>query len=549
MYQMASKFSRSLSPTGAFIGLVFFASSLTPSLMPRSDLVQGALSGACSAIGYMVGVALNWLWKYLELPTPSKWALPVRLASLIAGFSFSSAFLWNAVEWQNSIRVIWHMDKVDGVEPLKLAGVSIAAFVVLLGLGRLFQFAARRISHRIVRFVPRRVSNLLGLTMAALLFWTAGQGLLLKWVLNATDASFQKVDALVDHDIPAPTDGSKTGSAASLVSWEGLGRQGRYFVTSGPNASSIGAFWKQNAREPIRTYVGLNSADTVEARAALALRELQRQKAFDRSILVIIVPTGTGWVDPAAMDTLEFLHRGDVASVAVQYSYLASWLSLMVEPDNGQAAAKALFTEVYNYWKTLPRGQRPHLYLHGLSLGALNSQLSTDIYDVVADPFQGALWSGPPFRSERWRTITDERQSGSPAWLPRFRDGSVVRFANQTTPPEQTDAAWGPMRIIYLQYASDPIVFVETSSFYREPSWMHGTRGPDVSPSFRWIPAITMLQLAFDMAIATTSPIGFGHVYAPEDYIDSWVALTDPVNVDHSDLERLKMRFANPGNP
>ncbi len=121
----------------------------------------------------------------------------------------------------------------------------------------------------------------------------------------------------------------------------------------------------------------------------------------------------------------------------------------------------------------------------------------------------------------------------------------MVRFANQTTRPQQTDAAWGPIRLIYLQYPSDPIVFFDVPSFFREPDWMRDPRGPDVSPSLRWIPGVTMLQLAFDMAIATSSPIGFGHVYAPEDYIDSWVALTDPVNVDASDLGRLKMLFAS----
>lgn len=120
----------------------------------------------------------------------------------------------------------------------------------------------------------------------------------------------------------------------------------------------------------------------------------------------------------------------------------------------------------------------------------------------------------------------------------------MVRFSNQTTTPAQFDAAWGPIRFIYLQYASDPIVFFETASFFKEPDWMQGERGPDVSPQFRWFPVVTMLQLAFDMAIGTTSPIGFGHVYAPEDYIDSWVALTDPANMDHSSVERLKMRFA-----
>src|SRR5690606_11765808 len=97
-------------------------------------------------------------------------------------------------------------------------------------------------------------------------------------------------------------------------------------------------------------YVGLNNAETVQQRAALALQELQRQNAFDRSLLVVIAPTGTGWVDPAAMDTIEYLHDGDVASVALQYSYLSSWLSLLVEPEEGKEAAAALFEVVYDYW-------------------------------------------------------------------------------------------------------------------------------------------------------------------------------------------------------
>jgi Alpha/beta-hydrolase family len=53
-------------------------------------------------------------------------------------------------------------------------------------------------------------------------------------------------------------------------------------------------------------------------------------------------PTGTGWVDPAAMDSVEYLHDGAVASVALQYSYLASWLYLLVEPGYGADVARAL---------------------------------------------------------------------------------------------------------------------------------------------------------------------------------------------------------------
>ena len=52
------------------------------------------------------------------------------------------------------------------------------------------------------------------------------------------------------------------------------------------------------------------------------------------------------------------------------------------------------------------------------------------------------------------------------------------------------------------------------------------------------IPVVTMLQLLFDMMIATTSPIGYGHIYAPEHYIDCWIALTDP-QIEAAELEEV----------
>jgi uncharacterized membrane protein len=78
---------------------------------------------------------------------------------------------------------------------------------------------------------------------------------------------------------------------------------------------------------------------------------------------------------------------------------------------------------------------------------------------------------------------------------------------------------------VYLQYASDPITFFDPLILYRRPEWIAEPRGPDVSKSFRWFPIVTMLQLAVDMASATNAPMGYGHVYAPEHYIDAWFTL------------------------
>lgn len=268
--------------------------------------------------------------------------------------------------------------------------------------------------------------------------------------------------------------------------------------------------------------------------------------AFRRSTLVIATPTGTGWVDPVGMETLEYLHRGDVATVAVQYSYLPSWLSLLAEPESGAESARAVFAEVYGRWTELPPDERPDLYLYGVSLGALNSERAADLYDVFADPFDGALWVGPPFRSDTWQTITEERDPASPAWLPRFRDGSVVRFTNQWRPLDRPGAEWGPLRIVYLQYASDPVTFFEQSALYRPPEWMEEPRGPDVSSELRWYPVVTMLQLAVDIVAADQVPRGYGHAYAPDDYLRSWIAVTDPPGWPREEVERLERHVEPP---
>ena len=99
----------------------------------------------------------------------------------------------------------------------------------------------------------------------------------------------------------------------------------------------------------------------------------------------------------------------------------------LVEPGYGAEAARALFAEVYRHWTKLPKESRPRLYLHGLSLGALSSEQSAELFEVIGDPYHGALWSGPPFPSRIWRAVTSDRSQVRRAWLPGFRGGSYVR--------------------------------------------------------------------------------------------------------------------------
>lgn len=524
--------------------LLAFSASLTPSLIPRTFLIQGVLSGLSAAIGYGFGILVARIWIFLELPLFAGRMLTAgRAAALLVGGAVAVASLLKVSEWQNSIRAVMQMEPVEAGYVIEIVLLSLVVFAVLFVLGRGFRASFNFFDRWISKVAPRRIALAMGALLALVLFWSLAQGILFSVALRILDSSFRELDALVEYGAVAPSDPVKTGSSASLLEWNGLGRQGHRFVLSGPSSADIETFAGAAAMEPIRVYAGLNSAETVEERARLALEELKRAGGFDRSLLVIIVPTGTGMVDPPAIDTLEYLHGGDVASVAMQYSYLASWLSLLVEPDYGSEAGRALFRAVYDHWRSLPRDRRPRLYLHGLSLGAMSSEASSDFHDILADPFQGALWSGPPFAARGWRAATAAREPGSPQWLPRFRNGSVIRFTNQRNALGLDGAPWGPVRIVYLQYASDPITFFEPSMFHTKPDWMKDPRGPDVSPKLDWYPVITFLQLVVDMAIGTTTPSGFGHIFAAEHYIDAWVAVTDPPGATPDNVERLKAHF------
>lgn len=526
---------------------IFFAFSLAPSLLPRPAAVQGLLSGVSLAAGYGLGVFGVWLWHYLQLPKPPpKWQRRTSLVLAALSAAIILAFLWQSSIWQNTVRELMGMETTAGSRPL-LALVAGLVFGLLLLFAWLFKRVFRMFVAFLHRFLPPRVSYLIGLSLTLILFWTAINGVLIRSALRVANRTFQELDALIEPDKDPPPQFNGAAGSGSLVTWQDLGRQGRSFVSSGPTAEDLGAFFGTPAPAPIRVYVGLNSASTAEERADLALQELIRTGGFERSLLVLATPTGTGWIDPGALDTVEYLHRGDIASVAAQYSYLNSPLALLTEADYGAEMAQALFARIYGHWRSLPRDSRPRLFLHGLSLGCFNSDLSFNIFDIIDDPFDGALWSGPPFRTETWRQSTAQRDPASPAWLPTFREGTVVRFANQQG-VQNVDPEWGRFRILFLQYASDPITFFDPAMAWREPSWMQSPRGHDVTPDLKWFPVVTALQVAADMIVGTAPP-GFGHEIAPADYIDAWLALTEPEGWGPDDLQRLKEHFAKDGKP
>jgi len=531
----------------SFIGLIFatlfFAGSVTPSLLPRIYVVQGILSGFSLAIGYGVGVVLLAFWQFLELPTPSRilesWSKGITAVTVAILFAF---FLRQSTAWQNSIRELMEMPPLETAYPYRFCLIAVVVACLIIALIRLMILGGHHLSTRLSRYVPRRISIAISTVVIVTLAFLISNDLIASRLLSIADQFFLNTDGLIDDGIEQPTRAMACGSSDSLVTWESIGRRGKDFISGGPTEDEISTFTGKEAVQPLRVYVGMRSDDDDAQRADRALRELKRVGGFDRKILIVATPTGTGWLDESAVDTIEYLHHGDTAIVCTQYSYLPSWITIMVDPDRSKRSAKLLFDQVYGYWKTLPKDSRPRLYLFGLSLGSLGSEQSADLLATFEDPTQGAVWSGPPFPSQQWSSVVRSRETDSAIWMPRYRDQSIIRFTSQTNHLD-TDRRWGPIRDVYIQYASDPMVWFSPSIAWQRPEWLDDPRGPDVSPQLRWYPIVTFLQIGFDIPLATSVPNGYGHNYSPSSYIDAWVAVTEPTDWSADQLLRLKGTF------
>jgi uncharacterized membrane protein len=534
--------TRHYSFIGVATAALFAILSFTPSLLPRSWVMQAVLTGISAVFGYGIGNAISSLYRLLGLPEPPaknkqpfKKALPYVAA---AGVLF---FGWRNIEWNNTLHGLVGQEETTSFHLFLILIVATIVALIFLIISRAVRTFVSWVIRQSDRVMPRQTANLVGLILGVVILVFLLNGFIGQVVMSGVNQAFSLRDGSTDAGAEQPMVIEKSGSPDSLVSWESLGRQGRKFTSLGPSAEDINEFSGGGAKEPVRVYVGLKSADTLEERAQLALDELKRTGAFERDVMVVATTTGTGWLDPGAVDTIEYIHNGDTAIVGLQYSYLPSWISLFVDQQITIDTAHATLQNVHEYWSTLPENNRPELYLFGLSLGAFGSQESAADLRLLNDPIDGALWAGPPFMSDAWSRLTHGRDEGSPAWQPIIDNGRVVRFTGEENALSEPSSEWGNLKIAYLQHATDPIVFFSPGLLINSPDWLiEGERGPDISPDVNWFPFLTFWQVAADLPMAGAVPNGHGHAYSPDSYIDVWSAITKPDGWSEKNTESLK---------
>jgi uncharacterized membrane protein len=430
--------------------------AVQPVMLPHPGWVQVVIGGAAAAQGYALTALFSRLvqrWpSRLVQPWPSrpKVAVPKPAVTVALGAAMVLGAALTAHAGQVEATGRTGMPAPTLLADALAVGGAVLFGVLVIGLGFGLR-AGLRLLTRGLRRTPHRLASLM---LAPALILT-----------GSTTASADSIE-------PA------TSAALSST----LGVEGVRFLAERPSAAAISAVTGRPAQTPVRVYVGQDAAPSAARRAELAVRELERTGGFRRAAVLINVPTGSGWVNPAAAAALEYLYGGDVATVVTQYASSPSWIAYLRGGEGVQSSTRALTEAIRTRLDRIPAGQRPQLLVYGESLGAWGGlrAYGDDQGVGIARRTDGALWAG----------------------VPGSRPGHSPSDTHTLVHPDDPVPAW-----------SLPLMLTASTAW----------------PA-RWLPVVSFWQATGDVIGATLVPSGHGHRYGSE-LVEAWRPLISTADV------------------
>lgn len=330
----------------------------------------------------------------------------------------------------------------------------------------------------------------------------------------------------------APDAATVSGSAFSLASYETLGLQGRRLMSEvTPHDAFIDVMGEAPVSDPVRVFVGVDSAHSRDDRVEMAIQELRRAGGFDKSLIIAASPAGTGYVNYIAIEAAELMAKGDVATIAIQYGGLPSMLSM-----NRVEEATTLYAELLTRLRDeIDRlGRDITLVAYGESLGALTSQngvrLASHDDELIVD---AALWVGTPKGSALFEELT--------------RDGDISVYDCFDDYLDSADSAGSGPRITFINHDNDPVTKFTPEDAWRMPAWIEPVdRGRGTNPYQRWLPGIAFWHGLIDTKNAATVVPGefysTGHDYRADlaEFIRLAYGLSD---VTDEQMEQIEARL------
>ncbi len=398
---------------------------------------------------------------------------------------------------------------------VRASAVGVGSTIGLTGLMVGEQFAARGLKRgldRTLRIETGSIGSLIahGAVLAAL----AGAGV---YGLGQVTARIQRRGDVVEPAYPAPpTNPHVSAGPASTMPFDSLGREGRRFVLMTLSAAQITAVMGEPAVEPVRVVAGYESADDIHERARLALADLEACGAFERRLICVAAPTGVGYVNYTYAEALEYLTRGDCATVVPQYALVPSALALS-RMHEGALLTRLVLEGIRERVEAMPDADRPTVVLFGESLGAAVAlDVATLPGPVVGIPalehlgVGAGLYLGVPFLTEFWRRWRENAAALDP-------EQRVVLAAQ----PDEVPEIPGGCHLMVVHH-DDPVNKFGFAMVLQPPWWMGPakTRPPLVPRETKFRPFTTFIITTVDLKNAMQSRPGTfvrrGHDYRIE---------------------------------
>ena len=472
----------------------------------------------------------------------------VLLGSVVgAGIaSWVATMPWRQAPGSEISSGVFYEDKVRRVSAAKAAGIGVVVTGLTFGLARAesgISSVGARLAAAVVggRAADHRTAGRISAAIASGSLGWAAMTLVTAKLTKGGDGME------VAHSIP-PQIPEVTGSPDSGVPWSKLTREGRRWLSMALTPAGINAVMgTSDAKQPIRVYASLPSAADEVERAKLLLSEIDRTQALRRKVFALFSPTGSGYINYVANETLEYLTGGDCASAAIQYSVLPSSLSLTKVPT-GTAQTRMVLEGIMSRIRAMPEDQRPRFLLFGESLGSQVSEemfRDTHTFGLMGSGIDAALWIGTPaateWRDQIWgdRSVADPPQIGPEVhdhwlYLPRaIKDWQALPAADRAK-----------VRYLLLQNGDDPIPKFDAPLLWRRPPWLgpEDRRPPGSPRGTAWMPVATFFATFFDMANALVPTPGIfaegGHDYRqvlPKTIREVW-----QLDCDEEQLHRIE---------
>ena len=486
-----------------------------------------------------IGGAIHETAAALRVRVPPRSAARPAIMAGAAG----AAVLYHArelLQQRSAIVESWSDDDKAATLPASL-GVGLAVVIVGNGLGAGFKASRSRFE----RFFGPGVAHTAVARLANAAVWGAGVAGLYSAGVGYVARSNEKLEPAYSEP---PTHAFSSGGPTSISPFSELGLQGRRFVTDVVTPEQIESVMGEPASaHPIRAFVGVNSDPIYPSgRSEMMMDELERLGAFSRRYLLLVSPTGTGWVDQTMIESVEFLTRGDVATACIQYGRGPSFLEVQ-KVHLGRSQFRGLLWSVKMRLAALPEAERPTVIVFGESLGAWSSSDVVMHQGISGFDHYGidrALWFGLPGLA-KW-SKTGMRQ-GSGDLVP---EGTVAAFDSFEEYEALDEAQRDRLRAVIVDHDNDPIAQMSFRWAVKRPPWLgDGRRGRGVSDQMDWVPLITFVQVLIDAMNAMRVIPGhfksFGHDYRGDtaDFVHAAYRLTEVTGEQKESVREAQLQI------